>query len=403
MSAMATATLGRVRPQDAHTVHDTPLIAEPRTSVNWSADDAVALDAMIDERPHVGAFMSRAWLSGLFAAPPAGCDPQVLLFRDGQLLRGLVPLAIRQSRSGARVTLLGGGYRSDRVDLLAARGYETAVADRFLEWLDESFGMPGYVLELRDVPSDSTLWAAIRRAIDERERPFVLVPNEVHAVPYLVLAERHTGSPRERAEKAGSVSRHRVKLERRGAIAVDILQDPGAALDALTTLERLLRARWGTGASVLDDPQTMEFHRHVVPLLFSEGRLRMLQMTADGRPVAVCYMLSAGSSVSAGGSGRWQGYLLGGYDREWAGRIHLGRLSLVAAIDLADGQGAREFDFLKGSERFKYFWPVRERTTIDANLYSGTSRTHMTRAAHEGRHVAASLVKFVRGLFPSHS
>jgi CelD/BcsL family acetyltransferase involved in cellulose biosynthesis len=404
MSTVATATLGRVRQRDALTRHDTPLIAETRTDVSWSHDDSLALDAIIDERPQVGVFMSRAWLSGLIAAPPADFDPVVLSFREGRVLRGIAPLAIRHARSGTRVALLGGGYRSDRVDVLAARGYETVVADLLLEWLDESMGVSGYVLELRDVPSDSVLWAAIRRAIDERQRSFVLVPSEVHPVPYLLLDElHHAGSPGERAEKADSVARHRAQLERRGRITAEILQGRDAVLGALNTLEQLLRARWGAGMSVLEDPQTMQFHRHVLPLLLDEGRLQMLQMRADERPIAVCYMLSAGSERSAGGSGRWFGYLLSGYDREWAGRIHLGRLALVAAIDLAERGGAREFDFLKGSERYKYFWPVRERTTIDANLYSGTSRTHISRATHEGRQVAASLVKFVRGLFPSQS
>jgi hypothetical protein len=57
--------------------------------------------------------------------------------------------------------------------------------------------------------------------------------------------------------------------------------------------------------------------------------------------------------------GGWRGYYLAGYDRQWAGRIHLGQITLAAAIDLAS-QGAREFDFLKGADRVKYLWPVRE-------------------------------------------
>ncbi len=390
-----------VTPRDAAIGDPPPLTIETRGDVNWSLNDLAALDAIIDERPHVAVFLSRAWLSGLVASPPPGFDPLLLMFRERGVLRGLVPLAIRQTFGATRVALLGGGYRSDRVDLLAARGYEPMLADRLFEWLDTAFGRAGYVLELRDIPADSPLWAAIRRAIDEKHQPFVLVPSEVHAAPYLILDEHDAGSQQERAEKALSVAKHRRHLARRGTITVDTLRDEQAVLDALKTLTRLLTARWGAGQSALDDPRAVEFHHHVLPLLLADGRLRMMQMCADGRPIAVCYMLVAGASAPRGGR-NWCGYLLSGYDREWAGRIHLGRLVLVTAMDLARREGAREFDFLKGSERSKYYWPVRERVTIDANLYSGTTRTHVSRARHHGRHVAASLLKSVRGLFVSH-
>lgn len=395
------ATLPPVRQRDTDIAEPSPLTIETRSDVNWSPDDLAALAAIIDRRPHVATFLSHAWLSGLVALPPRGFDPLVLVFREGGVPRGLVPLAVRQTFGATRVALLGGGDRSDRVDLMAARGYEPMLSDMLFDWLDTAFGRGGYVLELRDVPGDSPLWAAIRRAIDEKQRPFVLLPDEVHAAPYLVLDEHDAGSERDRDAKALSVARHRRHLARRGTITVDTLRDEAAVLDALHTLTRLLSARWGSGRSALDDPQMVQFHQYVVPRLLAEGRLRMIQMCADGRPIAVCYMLVAGASAERGGE-KWCGNLLSGYDREWAGRIHLGRLVILSAMDLARREGAREFDFLKGAERSKYYWPVRERVTIDANLYSGTTRTHLSRARHHGRHVAASLLKSVRGLFVSH-
>jgi CelD/BcsL family acetyltransferase involved in cellulose biosynthesis len=270
------------------------------------------------------------------------------------------------------------------------------MADMFVEWLDDAFGEAGYVLELRDVPGDSALWGAIRRAIDERERPFVLMPIEVHAMPYLPLDERDTESPGGRAEKARSIAKHRGYLDRRGRIEFERLQDADSVLAGLDTLAAMLRSRWGAGISALDNPAMLQFQRHVLPRLQAEGRLRMMQMLVDRRPIAVCNLVTGGSAAS-----RWCGYLLAGYDREWAGRIHLGRLALVASMQLAEREGAREFDFLKGPERFKYYWPVRERVSIDANLYSGTFRTQVTRARDEGRHAAVALFKSVRGLIPS--
>src|SRR6185295_20366302 len=97
-------------------------------------------------------------------------------------------------------------------------------------------------------------------------------------------------------------------------------------------------------------------------------------------------------------AGTWWGYYLAGFDREWAGRIHLGRLTLATAIDHAMAQGATEFDFLKGAEPVKYLWPVNERTTLDAEIASHHSTTQLTRVAHAAREAAAALTKSARAL-----
>src|SRR5262245_26836011 len=161
-------------------------------------------------------------------------------------------------------------------------------------------------------------------------------------------------------ETAASLQRHRRWLERRGRIRIDVLKDADEALETFETLVRLLHERWdGHGdGSVLDKPHLQRFHRHVIPLLLRENRLRMIRVSVDLRTIAVFYGLT---------TARWWGYYLAGYDRKWAGRIHLGWLTLAAAVDAAVQQGAEEFDFLKGVDRVKYLWPVRERITLDAN------------------------------------
>ena len=97
-------------------------------------------------------------------------------------------------------------------------------------------------------------------------------------------------------------------------------------------------------------------------------------------------------------AGKWWGYYLAGYDREWAGRIHLGQITLAAAVDMAAREGAAEFDFLKGVERVKYLWPVRERTCIDADAYSAHWGSQFNRARRAGRNAAAACVKSARHL-----
>jgi CelD/BcsL family acetyltransferase involved in cellulose biosynthesis len=377
------------------------LTIEHRAKLALSAEDAAAVEMLADARPHVGVFLSSAWLSGFFAEPPAGYDPSVLILREAGALRGFVPLAIRHTPTHSRVSLLGGGMGSDRVDLLAARGYESVCADALMAWLRGEFPR-GFVLELRDVPGDSSLWGSIGRAVIDTPARVEFVPREVYAQPYLPLHETSTTIPGDGLEPsdAASLARHRRWLERRCHLRIETLTDVEDVQQTFDVLVGLLRSRWGSSRSALEDPRVQRFHRRVLPLLLRDGRLRMVRLVGGMRTIAVFYGVASRSgdvsSHRAPSAPRWWGYYLAGYDREWARRIHLGRIALAAGIDLASKEGAREFDFLKGPERVKYIWPVRERVTIDADVYSRDRGPRLVCAARAARLALAALARAFR-------
>ena len=360
------------------------IAVEIKRDLDLQPADTASIDALIAAHPHVGVFVSRAWLAGLFEEPPLGEEPMLLLLRDGHVLRGVVPVSILRARTHVRVGLLGGAAGSDRVDLLAARGFETACADAFLAWVADTYGRHGFVIRLRDVPAESPLWGAIHRVNAEGTHRLAFQPRDMYTLPYLELAEA-------RGHSLKSLDKHRRWLERRGRLRIEVLQDPAEALAAYESLTAFLHARWsGHGeGSALDVPRIDRFHRRVIPLLLKDDRLRMMRLSIDMRTVAVFYGMAAGN---------WWGYYLAGFDREWAGRIHLGKVMLAAAIDLASREGAREFDFLKGVEAVKYLWPVRERSSVDADAYSAHWGSQLHRAGRASRNAVAACVKSARHL-----
>ncbi|HEY7188688.1 MAG TPA: hypothetical protein VH436_19165, partial [Vicinamibacterales bacterium] len=103
MSTAAVVTTNAARPQPRPRGE---LTVEHRASLKWLPEDAAAAESLADDRPHVGMFLSQAWLSGFFEEPPAGYEPSVLILREAGALRGFVPLAINQRLTHTRVSLL---------------------------------------------------------------------------------------------------------------------------------------------------------------------------------------------------------------------------------------------------------------------------------------------------------
>lgn len=401
MSRLAATLECRAEPRSSNAA--TPpghLAVEIKSDLELQPADAAALEALIESRPQVGVFLSKAWLSGFFIEPPGGFDPFLVLLREGGTLRGVAPIAVRHTRTHVRVGLLGGGVGSDRVDLLTVREFEAACSDTFVSWLGKAFGERAFIFELRDVPAESPLWGAVHRANAERTQRFTLQPREIYTLPYLDLADvssRIAGGAFPLGHSLRSLDKHRRWLERRGRLRIEVLQDPDEVIAAFESLTEFLHARWHRqgDVSVLDNPRVRGFHRRAILRLLGDGRLRMIRLSTDMRTIAVFYGLA---------SSGWWGYYLAGYDRQWAGRIHLGQITLATAIDLASREGATEFDFLKGAERVKYLWPVRERSSLDADAYSEHSGSQLTRAAWATREAASAFVKSTRDLFstPAH-
>ena len=385
MSPGFTAAWSFAAPASQPARQTTALALEWTGTLDFSQEDAAVVELLIEERPELGVFLSKAWLSGFFAEPTDGFEPSLLKFREAGALRGVIPLAIRSTFSHTRVVLLGGGTGSDRTDLLACRGYEAACADTFISWLTSSFSRRGFILELRNVPGESPLWRAVHRACVERGVRLITQPDEIHALPYLDLTEAfmaNAAAPRE----PHSLQKLQRRLEERGHLRVDLLDDEAEMLSAFDSLVRFLHVRWrGFGEeSVLDHPRVHRFHRHVLPRLLAEGRLRMLRLSCDMRTIGVFYGL---------GTAQWWGCYLAGYDRGWAGGLQLGQIVIASAIEVAAEQGVRRFDFLKGVEGAKDLWPLRDRVSVDAQIYSAASGAQFTRALRATWQAASALVK----------
>ncbi|WP_438035695.1 GNAT family N-acetyltransferase [Sorangium sp. So ce204] len=204
-----------------------------------------------------------------------------LVFRSDEGLVGLAPLAVHRIGDERVVALLGAGI-TDYNDVLAASGYERAVADAALACLEERADAWD-VADLHDLRASSPLLLAEAPPgwSDEVEKheacPAVTIPEG--AAPDAPLP------PGMRAR----VARARKRLARAGDLRLDVA-DAASVDELLDALFVNHTARWRSrGEGGVLDEALRPFHREAARALCARGALRLFGLRLDGRIIASLY------------------------------------------------------------------------------------------------------------------
>ncbi|RWE44479.1 MAG: GNAT family N-acetyltransferase [Mesorhizobium sp.] len=287
-------------------------------------------------------FQSPAWLLPWWHTFAPGELATVAVWRSTELV-GLAPFYVERGMAGLKLLPVGISL-SDYLDLLCLPGMEAAVAEVMAERL-LSIEWSQWILP--DLPAGG---AALSIA-DCRLGTGQTVKHA--ACPVLVTIGDDTLSGCVPARRRRQLRRACQAASRRGRLeVVSARGDTDAFLDQLI---RLHCARWaGNGNGVLADGSVQAFHRRALPLLEARGLARCWLLTIDGHTVGAYYGFHH--------RGRSYAYLGGfdpAYDRESPGAILIGH-----AIAQSIREEAREFDFLRGREGYKYTWGATDRWTM---------------------------------------
>ena len=278
--------------------------------------------------------------------------------RDGGALVAVAPFFIyADAASGDRqLTLLGNGV-SDQLDVLALpdrpgliRLVLDHVSARRTLWDSCDF---------RDLPPHSPLLAD---GLGRRE----FICSDDTPCPVLDLAGTN-------GDLSGVASKKlladlRYQHRRAGALGgLRIEQATDATLDdSLDLLFELHGSRWMSrgGDGVFSEDRVCAFHRDVARRFLRRGWLRLYVARLRTKSVASNY----GFHV------RRRSYsYIGGFDPSIA-RLSPGGLAIQHAIADAVQDGAREFDFLRGAEPYKYRWGAHDRRQYRLRLTSNIDR-----------------------------
>ena len=338
----------------------TKLTLEPRLyeSVASLAVLQPAWDDLLEGYPGATIFSSLDWLLPWWRAFGNGQQLKVVGFFDPtQRLVALAPLSITTVRvpGGLRLNLLrlmgDGSHDSDNLDLPVRSGYESALAEALLDYL-ESGALHWDFCQLNTLPGDSPAGCALAESLVRRhwlhftpERPRLVID-----LPSTWDEYRRRLTSKER----GNFERYSRRLLRSYQCNIHKCVDQRDLETNLESLFRLHQKRWelrsepGTFASKV----RRDFYLDLSRTLLSRGLLEFWLLDLDGKTVAAQFCLRHSTAVFS---------LQEGFDPEHSddrvGFILRGNVirELIAA-------GIQRYDFLYGESHGKERWvPTRLR------------------------------------------
>lgn len=284
--------------------------------------------------PSATPFQSPDWLLPWWDVFAPG-ELRVIAVHEDGALRGLAPLY----RDGTRLFPLGVSL-SDYVDILASPAALAAIAAALAAMADVEECVfdevrPGAAVLGLEVAGFSERMASASAC------PLLELAGGWKAA-VSASAQRHLRTARRRAARRGE------------CVILEGDADNGLALVA--ELKRLNDLRHQH--SVFSDPRVEAFHVAALPGLIEQGLVRLYALTIGDAMAAVYCGFLHGTRAYA---------YLGGFDPAFAyespGSILLGHAVMAAA-----NEGAQVFDFLRGSEAYKYDWGARDRFNVRFTL-----------------------------------
>jgi CelD/BcsL family acetyltransferase involved in cellulose biosynthesis len=218
--------------------------------------------------------------------------------------------------------------------------------------------------QLIELNADSPLVECARRS------GWIVEPAEV--CPTLVLPPTYE----EYVKSLGKNMREQIKrypkrLDKEFETSYEMAQTEEQVSEFLGELFELHGKRWRARGQtgVLALPSRQRFHRLICQKFLEEDWLRLWRLKCDGKTVCVllCYFW---------GDRYW--FFLGGFEptmQKWS----VGTCLFARIFQTAIEEGAKEFDFLRGAEEYKYRYGATDRHFVTLKWFSSSARGRLLR------------------------
>ena len=296
-------------------------------------------EALCGRGSRTSPFLSPRFLLPWYRALGRGCDVRVARWaRDGGPDEGLLFLC--RCGEGGWI-FLGGEQVADYLDALVEPGAAESFWREFLDRGLPALGggplrLPGLV---EGTPALSILPSICR------ERGLSCSVEEIDRAPFVTLP----GSFEEYLERLGTKARHelRRKMRRAGELLPElsfrVTRTPGELANDLPSFVELHRKSHPAKEAFMDEAMAA-FFREVAEGFLAAGRLRLAFLSAQGVDVASVFQFRTDGALLLYNSG---------YDPSHRAS-NPGLVLIARSIGQAVDEGCAEYDFLRGTERYKY-------------------------------------------------
>jgi CelD/BcsL family acetyltransferase involved in cellulose biosynthesis len=244
----------------------------------------------------------------------------------------------------ATILLLAGNGISDYLDICFDPQYESQLTSALAAWLAQSDEWDD--CEFNQIPITSPLiqLGQSRANADPCGEP----------CPILDLTAKSVKNyaPARQLEK---LLYYRRRAGKQGPCEI-VPATAGNAPEVMRELFRLHNLRWRSRGEngLLQNPEIQQFHLDVAARLARAGNLRLDALVLNGQIIGAMYAFADASATY---------YYLSGFDPEFE-KISPGTLLIGHAIERAISEGHTQFNFLRGSEPYKYAWGAKEQPTL---------------------------------------
>ncbi len=302
-------------------------------------------------------FLSWEWIAAWQKWISDNRTPYILCARDGRKLVGLLPLGMEAIRvmgfplKARKLTLLGDGIGgADYLDLLVLPEYAEEAASVIFDHLTQCVQFD--VLMLNDMAADSSSLPLLTQRLRSGFR-YRLTPRFV--CPQIELGGSWTAILK-LSRRGNNFKRRLRQLRERDGFEHRVITRPEDSEAAFERFLSLHNAVWNDrgGSDVTGHKLLLSFHRDVVEQLATAGLLRFDELWVEGACRASIYGLD---------DGRRHYLYNSGYDPAWS-KSSPGLVLLGLSIENAANRGIERYDFLRGSEIYKFDWATTTRETV---------------------------------------
>jgi CelD/BcsL family acetyltransferase involved in cellulose biosynthesis len=280
-------------------------------------------------------FVLPPWLKAWWQVFGAGMETYLRTVRQGESIIGIAPLR----KMGDAVLFIGDIDVCDYLDFIVARGHE---ADFFNILLDDLARSDIRQLDLQHLRPDSTTLQSLVPIAAARHYEVVTTPEDVNVEMDLPPTWD------DYLESLSAKQRHEVRRKLRrlleaGNVEYRYIEDAASVPASMDTFFRMFVESRRDKAAFLTG-QRESFFCLLAANMAEAGLLRLGVLELDKKPVAQIICFDYNNCVYLYNSG---------YNPDYVS-LSAGLLSKVLAIKDSIEKGRRKFDFLKGSEIYKY-------------------------------------------------